>query len=293
MLKKDFADFKNVFKTAKGADIAKGAIKTLTGKAACALVALVLVIGIASAAGGSSEKSAGSSSSSGKAKTLKASESDFTVELAEDGAGVIITGTTLDFKGPTALVIPEKIQGMPVVKIDSLEPRGAVTIIDYVTSITVPETVKEFGKSCFSGYGGLESVNFPKSLEKVCKGAFRNTRLKKVTIKANIDWTEGGQFSLCGTVMGMDEVTIEEGVEFIPRGMFSGSGVKKIVIPASVKKIGDEAFAHCEKLEDVEFKSPNTALRVNGEGQQWVFNYCPKLSIASQAAIKKQPLYKD
>lgn len=68
------------------------------------------------------------------------------------------------------------------------------------------------------------------------------------------------------------EVNIPEGIEKIGFGAFSFCRIKTITFPKTLREIGSNAFAECDKLERVNFQSDNVEF---GYG---VFDRCPELA---------------
>ena len=77
------------------------------------------------------------------------------LKYEKEGDGVVITG----FQGePETLVIPDKIDGLPVVKIRDEAFDGCKSL----TSIALPEGITEIGAYAFDGCAGLTSITLPR-----------------------------------------------------------------------------------------------------------------------------------
>ncbi len=151
--------------------------------------------------------------------------SDFDYSLTEDGKGVVIK----EYKGKdTAVKIPEKIEGLPVVEIGSM----AFFSNDKMTSVTIPETVTVIGSNAFSGCSGLTAVTIPAKVTTLDDSAFAGcSGLTKITIPASVTKIGSQTFSSC-------------------------SNLADIVIPETVTEIGGGAFRDTPWLKALQEKEP-------------------------------------
>ena len=93
-----------------------------------------------------------------------------------------------------------------------------------LTSVTIPNTVKNIGNSTFSSCSGLTSITLPNGLTNIGYSAF----------------------SGC---IGLTSVTIPDGVTNIESSAFNNcSGLTSITIPSSVTSIGYSTFQGCSNL---------------------------------------------
>ena len=230
---------------------------------------------------------------------------DFNVTLTGDGTGVIIKSYT----GRASTVrIPATIQGMPVREI------GSGSFFDgginkTITSVVIPAGVTIIGDGAFRNCEKLVSVSIPESVTEIRHMAFYSTALKSVTLPRNLKILEYGAFSYTnistvtlpqgvkiiaseyyddpGTFQGcknLKTVIIPEGVTEIHNAMFGlCTSLTTITLPASVKKIGLWGFSGCSALTTVNVPSSVTSISINDRA----FESCPKLSLASQALLKK------
>ena len=105
-----------------------------------------------------------------------------------------------------------------------------------------------FGKRVFYGCTSLTELVLPKGLRYVPEGAFAYCLdLKSVVIPDSVDYAiQRNAFRCCTS---LESVKLGEKVEFIDEEAFFGCrNLTSINIPASVKRIGDNAFAECDKL---------------------------------------------
>ena len=206
--------------------------------------------------GSKGETTVSKTSAKASAETLKPNaESDFRVELTEDGAGVRV----LEYIGTSPnVVIPDTIQGMPVVEVksnfcgrkhiwtdDKLRERRDNNSIK---KIVYPDTVTSLGdefdlwKGDHNDYVALEYVKLSKNLKNQVVpygGTFR-------------------PFTFTGCEK-LKEVIIPDEVSFEEMGSFVGcKSLKKINIPASVKILPSDSFSYCSSLQEIIFPESAT-----------------------------------
>jgi len=213
-------------------------------------------------------------------------ERDFKVTVTEDGEGAIITGYT---GTATAVRIPATIQGMPVREIGSkaffnklnltsvVIPAGVTKIGEFafsldeanfgkskLTSVTIPEGVTEIGNVAFFAIP-LAAVTLPKSLTTIGYEAFASTSISSVTLPGTLTRyiiRDDGVCMVFWQCMKLKTVVISEGVTEIPAKM----------------------FFNCHELTTVTIPDSVTTLRFG----EYPFYLCSKLSLASQAALRKR-----
>ncbi len=118
---------------------------------------------------------------------------------------------------------------------------------EYITSLTVPSTVREIGEE-FLGY---------------------NTRLERITVEAgnqyykDIDgilYTADGTTLLNCPILRFDPVTVPDGVRTIAERAFMNSHITSFVLPNTLTEIGYGAFAWCKHLTKVTIPASVTTL---------------------------------
>ena len=174
-------------------------------------------------------------------------ESVFSFVIGEDTGNITITGIKERPKTDT-LHVPTVINGFNVTAIGdgifgTFEP-------DYITSVTVPESVTEVGAYVFEGFP--VELNVLGTLTALGEGAFDGcTYLKSIKLGEGITAIPFAAFSNCTS---LKSVAIPEGVELIDENAFKDcASTVTIVLPASVKTIGDSAFHGCGSLKTVFF----------------------------------------
>jgi hypothetical protein len=234
-------------------------------------------------------------------------EADFTVELTGDGAGVVITGYT----GKAAAVkIPAAIQGMPVREIGPerlflsdgpfhgkgitsvVIPAGVTLIGQYafadcgkLAQVTLPETLATICGGAFSGCRALQTINLPDSVTDLGGGngrVFAGSGLRSVTLPKGLKTIDPWTFEECDRLAA---VVIPEGVTEIREFAFSECGaLASLTLPSTITSIGAMAFSFCSSLSRITI--PDSVSRISFDSDAFVF--CPKLTLAAQAALKKR-----
>ena len=113
-----------------------------------------------------------------------------------------------------------------------------------ISSITLPNTLKEIGESCFQNMK-ITGITIPSSVTKIGRYAFSSCdQLSKVEFNANIDTIEEGLFNYC---YNLNEIKIPETVKYIRSNAFNNCNqLNEFTIPENVLEIGDNAFADCD-----------------------------------------------
>ena len=218
----------------------------------------------------------------------------------EDGVQIV----RIDKTGRVA--IPEYIDGKPVrsvAAIDYDEDRyydldlytGFVfDAPDKVTSVTLPDTLREIGDYVFLGCKRLTSVTIPDGVTKIGRAAFRDcTSLVTVKLPDTVRSIEQEAFYNCDRLSDIElpagltsigntafhecaalkNITIPSGIKSIEGETFCGcAGLTSITIPNSVTSIGNGAFNGCGGLTSITI--PNSVTSI-GSG---AFSRCRALS---------------
>ena len=198
-----------------------------------------------------------------------------------------------------AVVIPDRIEGMPVTAItkdafaynrkitsvvlprDLVEiPDGAFQNCSALTEVTLGSKVKTIGDRAFSECFRLYSVNFPKGLTTIGNEAFCRCSLNTCQLPDTV--TGIGEMAFYGcefeslelpesvteisyfafaACWRLSEVTIPDTVTTIGYYAFSGAGIRELTVPASVERIAPRAFNQ-NNLETVVFQGDQPELEV-------------------------------
>jgi hypothetical protein len=180
---------------------------------------------------------------------------DFKYDLNATKDGIIIKEYT--GAGGT-VIVPEKIEGDPVVEIGDSSFRRHKVI-----AVVLPGGIKKIGESGFYGHGKLASINLPAGLQEIGKNAFAKTGLTQVMIPEGIQRIEETTFQECKRLLA-------------------------VTLPASIKEIEDSAFDGCGELADITIPASVTALTFHGKSwdaeRMDTFRGCGKLKLA----VRKQ-----
>ena len=120
-----------------------------------------------------------------------------------------------------------------------------------LTTITIPNSVTNIGKSAFS-WSGLTTITIPNSVTNIGEFAFSGCGLTTITIPNSVTNIGSGAFSGC---RGLTTITIPNSVTNIGESAFSDCGLTTITIPNSVENIGSGAFSGNDSLVSITITS--------------------------------------
>lgn len=157
-----------------------------------------------------------------------------------------------------ALVIPSTYNGKPVTTIG----RSAFSDCDYLTSVTIPDSVTSIGDDAFWACCGLTEITIPDSVTSIGSWAFDSCYgLTSVTISKYVEVIGSEAFTFCGELTGIwvDEenpnyCSDSNGVLFNKDKtvlLTVPGATESITIPNSVTTIGRGAFGSCKRLTSV------------------------------------------
>lgn len=146
-------------------------------------------------------------------------------------------GYNTNYAGLTSIVVPDKIDGLPVTEIDS----GA-----------------------FARCNDLESITLPQGITKITGMTFYGSRkLKNVTMPDTVTDIESAAFYDC---VNIEKIIIPDGVKAIGRAAFSRCrSLKSIELPKSVEVIEEGAFGFCDSLTDITIKNEKCLIHQSPE----------------------------
>ena len=155
------------------------------------------------------------------------------------------------------------------VEVDGMSERNEYS--QYITHITVPSTVKMYGKTytvvgidddAFRNRSRLRTITLPSTITHIGRNAFANSG-----VYANDDyWSKGMMYInncliIATSSFVSDKVTIRNGTRVIAEDAFRGrSSLTDITIPSSVTSIGDYAFSGCLSLTNITIPSSVTSI---------------------------------
>jgi len=200
------------------------------------------------------------------------------------------------YKGePEELVIPEEIDGKPVVRIGGY----AFYNCESLKSVTIPKNIKSMGNSAFYNCNNLNKVNItdlaawcnvefeysfanplycarnlylnnvlvtdlviPEGVTSIGNYAFTECRnIQSVTIPNGVTCIGDWAFYNLGD---LESITVPEGVTSIGDFAFSNCHkLKSVILPDSVESIGGSAFGHCQSLESIRIPKGVTSIGVS------------------------------
>ncbi len=131
---------------------------------------------------------------------------------------------------------------------------NAFSGFEYLSSLTLPSTLKTIGDGAFEQCVRLKDFTFPSFVEDIGEAAFRRCKtLTKVTLPKNIRSVRKSTFAYCEK---LSTISIPDSVSLIGYMAFSMcDALTTVTLPASVKEIDDYAFYYCDNLTTVSFPS--------------------------------------
>ncbi len=207
-----------------------------------------------------------------KLKSVKLSNALTSLPSAPSGySNVISTGMFAHCKSLSELIIPGS-----VTSIGDWAFNGCSSL----TSLTIPSSVIAVGSNTFNSLPALESVV-------ICSAAkdmifFQCPSLTHITwnVKSGVD----SQKPFDRIKNQIISFTFGEDVEYIPANICNGmTNLESIVIPENIKRIGELAFANCNKLTNVTWNATNSeigkAIFQNTASKIECFNFGESVSV--------------
>lgn len=156
------------------------------------------------------------------------------------------------------LVIPEQIDGIPVVSIGD----RAFFKNRFPVSLTIPQSVTRIGREAFPVYKKFTlrfSGEYPRFLlknhalidlkERRLISLMKSYRGEEYTVPEGVAGIGAAAFIGCGWLR---KVTFPDGLETIEADAFRGcGGLISLNIPEGVKSVGDRAFENCKQLRTI------------------------------------------
>ncbi len=197
--------------------------------------------------------------------------SDFEWQVNEATGGVAIT-KFLNWNA-TEIVVPDQIDGRPVVKIG--ECAFAET---WLTSIHLPDGLLSIDSNAFYA-SCLTSLKLPSGLRSVGEAAFLNcSQLKSVELPDGLQTLERNAFGDCKSLTEFKVSPNSERFKLVDGVLFSKDGKKLFayfasmrengdyVVPDDVEAIADDAFWGCDSLSSITFPD---SLKTIGDDAFW------------------------
>lgn len=166
---------------------------------------------------------------------------------ADDGTEyAVITGCSSE---DPVWEFPAEIDGKPVLKIEQLHPDDASFSNTTTKEIIIPEGVEEIHYA-FVSYFALEKVTLPQSLKKIGWSCFRGcSALKEINLPEGLEVIDYDAFSYC---KALEAVKIPDSVtELGKQAFFNCTSLKEVTLGAGIKEIPDSAFDECMALTSI------------------------------------------
>ena len=205
--------------------------------------------------------------------TAVAAEADEIIEPDEDGiitkdgvkyeiynGDTWVVGYTKDLKGD--LVIPEKINGLPVTSIS----KEAFKDLSTVENIIIPDTIEVIDAYAFSRCSSIKSFDMPKNLQVIGDYAFSGMNgLTSVKIPEDVFYIGKGAFSECANLTSAD---------------FEGCCFKLLDLLEKDSETNEDVPNNESDLLLL-YKAMSNAPYTQDNFWQGIFLYCPKLEKVS------------
>ena len=162
-----------------------------------------------------------------------------------DGKQVFIVGYNLE---AVNIIVPSKIKGLPVTKIEWQAFDGIVA--GKLRTVTIEPGVKEIADSAFRWQTHLNTVKLPSTLTTLGDNAFSNcSSLETINIPSSVSKMGGYCFDQCKS---LESIALPDKLTVIEHRTFSGCDkLSSVSFPNELKEIEYGAFENCKSLEQV------------------------------------------
>ena len=188
------------------------------------------------------------------------------------GNGLQITNFT-NTDGATVINVPERIGGLKVLRIDNNAfsyNSSARPKLKNVTSVSLPDSVREIGESAFQFDANLTSINFPSNLEIIGNYAFAQCNsLTKAVLLDGLWKIDDAAFQSCSL---LKTIRLPNSLTHLGNRVFNNCvNLTSVTIPGRVTIMGDSIFEGDISLKEATL---NNGLRYTGSG---MFKNCTNL----------------
>ena len=139
-----------------------------------------------------------------------------------------------------------------------------------LTSVVLPDTVKNIEDRAFLNCTNLNSINLPTNLQQIGASAFSGcAKLERIDIPDSVTEISASAFSIC---YGIKSIKLPNNIKKIEDSVFYHcSSIESISIPDNVQLLGASCFSNCSSLSNISF----------GNGVDYIgesaFTYCLSL----------------
>lgn len=123
-----------------------------------------------------------------------------------------------------------------------------------LSSIEIPEGVKDVGQGTFAGCAHLLSVKLPSSMTRLRRKLFEGCgQLKDIVLPPRVTHIEEGAFKNCAS---LESIEIPEGVTVLGCFKSDRNGIVEpslVVLSEGLETIEHDAFAGCQSLKEIVF----------------------------------------
>ena len=223
----------------------------------------------------------------------------------------ITSDTTAKVKGPEATTLLTQVT-IPEKATNSLngESYTVTAIADKafrntrfngeITSITLPDSLKEIGDFAFFSCLKLEDINLPDGLTKIGYQAFQNCySLTEITIPSSVTTMSSHVFNRC---IGLKKVTFEKNSQLsaLPDATFANcESLESFTLPNGFTSIGENAFYKCGNLTTLNISDDVTEIKkdafidcakfntINYDGTKYSWNALLKSGSVDNTVLEK------
>ena len=137
--------------------------------------------------------------------------------------------------------------------------------------VVMPDTLTTIGKAAFQSCQSLVSVKLPKGLKSIGEAAFSYCRSLSEIDLTGIETIEKSAFANCD---GFKELVLPDSLINLGESAFSNTvNLKSVTFNSGLEKLGDEAFAGCTGLEELNFAKDGSLKEIG----TYTFTVCDSL----------------
>ena len=154
------------------------------------------------------------------------------------------------YTGSNELVLPQVVDGVVVTEIAD----GGFSYSPYITSVTLPDTLRTIGHSAFSCCTSLKAVDIPDGVLEIGDNAFQSCiALERAVLPEGLYSTGSGVFKNC---INLTFIKLPDSISIISNSMFLNcASLREVSLGDSVMVVAGLAFSGCTSLEDISLPS--------------------------------------